>query len=81
MNTQTRIEAVEVLQEIVELSPDVRLGQLFAHVGFLGEDETGRTLWDLEDAELLATLQRHRRELMARTLASDEIPTLETANS
>jgi len=37
----TRREALEVLAELCRLSPDVRLSQLFAHLGFLGEDQTG----------------------------------------
>ena len=62
----TQAEALAVLTEVCELSPDVRLGQLLAHLGFLGEDQTGRTLWDIEDEQLLAVLHRHRAELQAR---------------
>src|SRR5207237_1072571 len=32
----TQREALAVLAEVCELSPDVRLGQLLAHLGFLG---------------------------------------------
>ena len=70
MNSQTRSEALEVLAEVVGLSPDIRLGQLFAHVGFLGEDRTGRALWDLDDEQLLAVLRHHRGELLALTTAT-----------
>lgn len=56
-----------VLAELVELSPDVRLGQLLAHLGFLGEDQTGRSLWDIDDEQLLTVLYHHRGELVART--------------
>jgi len=59
-------EALAVLAELCELSPDVRLGQLLAHVGFLGEDQTGRSLWDIDDDELLAVLFHHRAELAGR---------------
>ena len=54
-----------MLAELCELSPDVQLGQLLAHLGFLGEDQTGRTLWDIDDEQLLAVLQHHRAELTA----------------
>lgn len=60
-------EALAVLAELCELAPDVRLGQLFAHLGFLGEDQTGRTLWDIDDEQLLAVLYQHRGELVARS--------------
>jgi hypothetical protein len=59
-------EALDVLAEVCELSPDVRLGQLLAHLGFLGEDQTGRTLWDIDDEQLLAVLYHHRMELAER---------------
>jgi len=62
----TQREALAVLAEVAELSPDIRLGQLFAHLGFLGEDQTGRSLWDIDDEQLLAVLYHHRAELAAR---------------
>ncbi len=62
----TQREALTVLVELCELSPDVRLGQLLAHLGFLGEDQTGRTLWDIDDEPFLAVLYHHRAELAAR---------------
>ncbi|HLN27185.1 MAG TPA: hypothetical protein VK395_05535 [Gemmataceae bacterium] len=62
----TQREALTVLAELCELSPDVRLGQLLAHLGFLGEDQTGRSLWDIEDEQLLAILYHHRAELLGR---------------
>jgi hypothetical protein len=60
-------EALSVLAEILTLSPDVRLGQLFAHLGFLGEAHLDRGLGYIDDDELLAILYRHRAELLART--------------
>ena len=59
-------EALAVLAEVWALSPDVRLGQLLAHLGFLGEAHAGRGLGYIEDDELLAVLYRHREELLAR---------------
>jgi hypothetical protein len=62
----TQREALALLGEVCELSPDVRLGQLLAHLGFLGQDQTGRSLWDIDDEQLLAVLDHHRAELAAR---------------
>lgn len=59
-------EALSVLAEIWELSPDARLGQLMAHLGFLGEAHVDKGLGYIEDDELLAVLYRHREELMSR---------------
>jgi hypothetical protein len=55
-----------VLVEVSALAPEVRLGQLFAHLGFLGEAHLGRGLGYIDDDELLAIMYRHRAELMAR---------------
>jgi hypothetical protein len=59
-------EALAVLAEVWGLSPDVRLGQLMAHLGFLGEAHVGKGLGYLEHDELIAILYRHRAELRAR---------------
>src|SRR5438270_13802891 len=60
-------EALAVLAEVWALSPDVRLGQLMAHLGFLGEVHVGTGLGYIEDDELIAVLYRHRAELRARS--------------
>ncbi len=62
----TQREALAVLAEVVDLSPDIRLGRLFAQLGFLGEDQTGRPLGSLDDEQLLAVLHHHRAELAAK---------------
>ncbi len=62
----TQREALAVLAELCDLSPDVRLGQLLAHLGFLGEDQTERSLWDIDDEQPLAVMYHHRAELVAR---------------
>ena len=59
-------EALAVLAEVWALSPDVRLGQLMAHLGFLGEEHLGKGLGYIDDDELIAVLYRHRAELRAR---------------
>lgn len=66
MTSENRREALAVLAEVAALAPDVRLGQLFAHLGFLGEAHLGHGLGDIEDDELIAILYRHRSELQAR---------------
>ena len=67
MTPEIQREALTLLAEVWTLSPDVRLGQLFAHLGFLGEAHLGRGLGYIEDDELIAILYRHRAELLART--------------
>jgi hypothetical protein len=52
--------------EVRRLCPEMRLGQLLATLGLLGEDATGRTLWDIEDDELAMTLERFAVDLARR---------------
>lgn len=74
--TTTRQEATEILTELVERSPQIRLGQLLAHLGFLGQDRTGHDLWEIDDEEFLAVLAHHREEL---NRLSDSNPVLQHA--
>jgi hypothetical protein len=55
------------LDEVRRLCPEMRLGQFLATVGMLGEDTTGRSLWDIEDGDLLAALERFATDLSRRT--------------
>jgi hypothetical protein len=55
-----------VLSELWTLSPDVRLGQLMAHLGFLAEVHVGKGLGYIDDDELVAVMVRHKTELIAR---------------
>jgi hypothetical protein len=66
MTPEVQREALAILAEVWALSPDIRLGQLFAHLGFLGESHIGRGLGYIEDDELVAIMYRHRDELQAR---------------
>ena len=74
MTSDMQREALAVLAEVWALSPDVRLGQLLAHLGFLGEVHLGRGLGYIEDDELMAVLYRHRAELVARTEEGEPHP-------
>ena len=64
--TDVQKEALDVLAEVWKLSPDVRLGQLMAHLEDLGQTHVGKSLGYIDDDELIAVMYRHRTELMAR---------------
>ena len=59
-------ELLRRLAEVCELSPEVRFGQLLAHLGFLVEDRTDYNLGDVSDYELLGVIEAHRVELQDR---------------
>ena len=69
MIPETKREVLAVLAELCELSPEVRMGQLLAHLGFLGEDQVERSLWNIDDEQLLSVLYHHRSELTSSTPA------------
>ncbi len=61
--------APELLERIAEVRcrcPEMRLGQIFATIGTLAEDETGHTLWEVEDTEFVAALDRFAADLARR---------------
>jgi len=66
MTSELQRQALASLAEVWALSPDVRLGQLFVHLGFLGEAHLGRGLGNLDDHEMMSLLVRHRAELSTR---------------
>jgi hypothetical protein len=66
MTTHMQSEALRALAEVWALSPDVRLGQLMANLGFLGEDQFDKGLGYIENDELMAVLYRHKADLLAR---------------
>lgn len=70
MISATQREALEVLRELCDLSPDVRLGQLLAHLDFLAEDQFERRLGNIDDEQLLTILYQHRAELFERQKSS-----------
>lgn len=76
-----RREALIALMELSDLVPEIRIGQLVAHLGFLSEDEGGRGLGDIEDHELLAMVRRHRAELANMSGANTNKPLEQTAAS
>ena len=62
----TQHELIEKLTDLQQLSPDIRFGQLLANLGFLVEDQTDQSLWDVEDVRLLEVMEKHRVDLLRR---------------
>jgi hypothetical protein len=58
------------LQELSEVMPEMRTGQLMSAVGELCVDLHGRGLWDAADAELLEAVWAFRRNYEAAVAPS-----------
>ncbi len=65
-------QIVGQLSEVRVRCPELRFGQLLATIGTLAEDETGHSLWDVEDADFLAALERFAADLARRGSGSAE---------
>ena len=59
----TRQEILRLLEQLSELEPEVRFGQLIANMAFLAAGPWNETLWDLEDDELLPAISQHLADL------------------
>jgi hypothetical protein len=57
---------LERLAEVRCRCPEMRIGQILATIGTLAEDETGHSLWEVEDAEFVAALERFAADLARR---------------
>jgi hypothetical protein len=74
MSTAQLLEGILGRLEAVRLRcPELRFGQLIATIGNLAEDETGHSLWDVEDADFAAALERFAQD-MARRAEPDAAP-------
>lgn len=69
---EIRADVFAALQELSEVIPEMRAGQLMAAVGELCSDLHGRGLWDAEDNELREAVWQFRRNYEAAMTANRE---------
>ncbi len=70
--SEIRADIFAALQELSEVIPEMRAGQLMAAVAELCSDLHGRGLWDADDDELLEAIWQFRRNYEAALTASRE---------
>ena len=66
ITTQSPTTLLDRLAEVRAQCPQMRLGQFLATVALLAEDETGHSIWDVEEAEFAAALERFAADLARR---------------
>ena len=66
MRTDLTSRIVHRLTQVRLQAPDLRFGQLMAIIGELAADETELSLWDVEDADFAAALDRFASDLAKR---------------
>ena len=63
---------LEQLGAVQRRCPELRFGQLIATIGMLAEDETGHSLWEVEDAEFATALERFATDMARRASGRTE---------
>lgn len=66
MINPARREVLQVLAELSEVVPEVRLGQLMANLSYLARGMSNEAIWDMEDEELLAAAREHLQQWRSR---------------
>ena len=61
-----RREVLEVLAELSEVAPEVRLGQLMVNLSYLTRGLSNEAIRDMEDEELLAAAREHLEKWRSR---------------
>jgi hypothetical protein len=56
--TNIRPELLQVLAELSEECPEMRMGQLIANLATLAKGAAVEAIWDVEDNELLSAARR-----------------------
>jgi hypothetical protein len=72
MNEHHPTELFSALQQLSEMIPEMRTGQLIAAMGELCADLHGRGLWDASDAELLEAVWQFGRNYHATVIAEQK---------
>jgi hypothetical protein len=62
----TRDEILNRLRRLSELAPDLRFGQMIANLTYMAAGPWDRTLWDLEDEQLVQAIRQFERDLCNR---------------
>ena len=61
-----RQQILEVLAEISEVAPEVRLGQLVVNLSYLARGLSSEAIWNMEDDELLKAARSHLEQWRSR---------------
>jgi hypothetical protein len=66
MSRDIRRELLDVLAELSEACPEVRLGQLVTNLSYLASGPSNSAAWDVEDEDLLNAAREHLKEWRSR---------------
>ena len=55
----TRRELLKLIEELSQACPEYRLGQMILNLAFLAREDGDRSVWDVEDVELVDAARKH----------------------
>ncbi len=58
-SSELKQDILRALSELVEHTPDVRFGQLIANLAVIARGPSPKSVWDMEDDELLEAVKTH----------------------
>ena len=59
---------LQVLAELSDIVPEVRLGQLIVNLSYLARGLSNESIWDMEDEQLVAAIRKHIADLSDRAV-------------
>ncbi len=66
MTDSLRHDVLQALEELSAEFPEWRLGQMIANLAVVARGATAEAIWDVEDDELLATIQSQLEKRRSR---------------
>jgi len=66
MSTDVTGEILSNISLLRQHCPDMRLGQMFVTLEFLAEEMFGKSLYDVDDIDMIAVMQRFKSDLAHR---------------
>jgi hypothetical protein len=72
MMTAERREILRLLEQLSDLAPDVRFGQLIASLSYRAIAPTNEAIWDMEDGQLLAAIREQIADLSQQATGVSE---------
>ncbi|MFM9961375.1 MAG: hypothetical protein ACKV2Q_09125 [Planctomycetaceae bacterium] len=68
MNSEHVLEISQLLTDLKAQLPDYRFGQMLGALDVLSEDMFDRSLWDVEDEQLVDVIERFQNDLARREI-------------
>jgi hypothetical protein len=66
MIDSSRKDVLRILEELSEMCPEYRFGQMVANLAMMARGDAEGAIWDMEDEELLLAARKHLEDWSRR---------------